>query len=91
MSQEDTPFFSRSQSSHPLGKLTDSVKTDLPEIVGEILTQKAREAGMTRAELTREIICQWAMPDHLEKIAEQRRKIVRGNGAPFELNPSLTD
>lgn len=91
MSQEDTPFFSRSPSSHPLGKLTDAIKTDLPEIVGEILTQRAREAGMTRAELMREIACHWAVPDLMDKIAEQRRSVARGNGARFEPDQRSTD
>jgi len=82
---------SRSAYNHPLGKLTDPVKTDLPEIVGEHLTQKAREAGMTRAELVREIICHWAFPDDMEKLAEQRRNVARGNGARFEPNQQQPD
>ncbi|CAG2132316.1 hypothetical protein [Cupriavidus numazuensis] len=79
-------LMSRTPFNHPLGKLTDSVKTDLPEVVGDIVTQKAREAGMTRAELVREIICHWALPDDMLRLAEQRRNVAKGNGARFEPN-----
>lgn len=69
----------RSPNSHPLGKLTFQAKVDLPEMVGEVLVTRARECGMTTAELLREVLSWWACPSDMQSVLDQREKVARGN------------
>lgn len=76
---DDLPAFSRSPSTHPLGKLTFQTKVDLPEVVGEVLIARARELGMTTAELHREVLSWWACRDLMQSVLDQRAQVAMGN------------
>lgn len=83
MTTNDIPVFARTSSSHPLGKLTFQVKTDLPEEAGEALVALARDLNMSTAELTRELLCWRLLPDRMQSVMEQRAKVMQGNGPAF--------
>ncbi|AOY90532.1 hypothetical protein BKK79_00830 [Cupriavidus sp. USMAA2-4] len=72
-------LLARSPNSHPLGKLTFQAKVDLPEPVGEQIVSRARECGMTTAELIREVLSWWACPADMQSVLDQREKVARGN------------
>lgn len=79
MTQDDIPVFARSPNTHPLGKLTFQAKVDLPEMVGEVLVTRARECGMTTAELLREVLSWWACPADMQSVLDQRAQVAKGN------------
>lgn len=81
MLDNEMMLMARAPYTHPLGKLTHESRTLLPECVGEKLVQTAASLGMTEAELTRDILCQWGFGDLLEKIAQERRRITAFNAA----------
>ncbi|CAN7303768.1 hypothetical protein LJR296_001422 [Cupriavidus necator] len=81
MLDNEMMLMARAPYTHPLGKLTHESRTLLPECVGEKLVQTAASLGMTEAELTRDILCQWGFGDRLNKIAEERRRITAINPA----------
>lgn len=78
---EDAVLFARSGMSHPLGKLTAIEKVALPELVSDILAERARAARMSTAELHREILCQWACGDDYDRVLAERRRVASMNGA----------
>lgn len=78
---DDEVLFARSGMSHPLGKLTAIEKVALPEIVSDILAERARAARMTTAELHREVMCRWACGDDLDRVLAERRRVASMNGA----------
>lgn len=86
MTQDDIPVFARSPNSHPLGKLTFQAKVDLPETVGEVLVTRARECGMTTAELLREVLSWWACPADMQSVLDQRAQVAKGNLAAIVPN-----
>jgi len=75
MHELDEMLMARAPYTHPLGKLTHESRTLLPECVGEKLVTTAASLGMTEAELTRDILCQWGFGDLMDKIAQERRRI----------------
>ncbi len=81
MLDNEMMLMARAPYTHPLGKLTHESRTLLPECVGEKLVQTAASLGMTEAELTRDILCQWGFGDRMTKIAEERRRITAINPA----------
>lgn len=86
MTQDDIPVFARSPNTHPLGKLTFQAKVDLPEMVGEVLVTRARECGMTTAELLREVLSWWACPADMQSVLDQRAQVAKGNLAAIVPN-----
>ncbi|WP_458763634.1 hypothetical protein [Cupriavidus basilensis] len=81
MSDFEQMLMARAPYTHPLGKLTHESRTLLPECVGEKLVTTAASLGMTEAELTRDILCQWGFGERLDKIAQERRRITAVNTA----------
>lgn len=77
----DEILMARAPYTHPLGKLTHESRTLLPECVGEKIVTTAASLGMTEAELTRDILCQWGFAERMEKIAQERRRITAINPA----------
>lgn len=77
---DDAALFARSGMSHPLGKLTAIEKVALPEIVSDILAERACAAKMSVAELHREVMCQWACGNNYDRILAERRRVASMNG-----------
>ncbi|MBN3777415.1 ribbon-helix-helix protein, CopG family [Burkholderia sp. Ac-20345] len=75
----DEVLFARSGTSHPLGKLCEIEKAPVPEIVSDVITQRARAAGMSRSELIRDVLCWWACPDDMERLLAERRRVAAMN------------
>lgn len=78
MSDKETMLMSRAYT-HPLGKLTSPVRTMVPERVEAKLVETAIELGMNEAELVRTILCNWAFPDDMKRLEEERRQVISGN------------
>lgn len=79
MSEDDQMLMARAPFTHPLGKLTTPVKTNVPECVGEKLVQTATSLGMTESELVREILCHWGFSDLMARLEQERRQVTTGN------------
>lgn len=82
----DSLLFARSPNTHPLGKLTFQAKVDLPEAVGEQIVHRARECGMTTAEMIREVLSWWACPSLMQSVLDQRATVAKGNLAEIVPN-----
>jgi len=72
---DDSPQFSRSGATHPLGKLMYPAKTDLPQCVGDALLADARELGVPTAEVMRDILCWHYFHNDMEMLMERRRRV----------------
>ncbi|SIO50769.1 hypothetical protein SAMN05444172_2606 [Burkholderia sp. GAS332] len=81
MSDDLEVLFSRSGASHPLGKLIAVEKTVVPEVVSDILVERARALQMTVTELHREILCRWACGGEIDRLLSERRRVASMNGA----------
>jgi hypothetical protein len=78
----DTPAFSRTGFTSPLGGMTAEIpKIKIPEVTKELLDRKAREAGLNTSEFVRKLLMLHVHGvDMLLSVERQQLDVVAGKG-----------